>query len=324
MLLATLLQNLKVSLKIALLFSLIFLLFGAKNSKADVITQEKVFVQPNVIVSATIGTPKMTLWGHGPTGSIIELSGVGVEQKIISREDGYYSFDLVYIPDTQYFPELCVTAIDKEGRATPPTCIPEISAGNYFYNVGPVVLPPTISLDASQANPGSQASAQGQTIPLSNVQVVLSRPEFAKNTLGFSIVKTALAYYLPSYSVTSDSDGEFSFNMPANDGTTWRVFTIVEYTDLGRSPKSNTLKFENLTSAAYFWKTLWQFLATFLTWPRIIFLEILIIIILTMIFLMIVHRKNKSTKTSLPEEILHKESNIVKVYQDFLNKKKFN
>jgi len=286
-----------VKLKLAVILSLLFLPIGIGEVSAAILSPTKVIVRPNVVVSATIGIPKMTLWGYGAPFSIIELSGVGVDQKIISKEDGYYSFDLVYLPDSNSFPELCVVEIDQQKRTTPPTCIPPITSGNYFYNVGPVILPPTISLSASKARVESQVSAEGKTIPNSNIKVVLGRPDTSKGILTFRLVKNVLAYYIPSYSIVSDLEGDFSFNMPTGSDTTWRVFAIAEYRDEGQSPKSNTLKFVSLTSAIYFWGKLMAFLLTFLTWPRIIILEILIIII-AIVVILISKRRRKHQKAS--------------------------
>ncbi len=278
-------------LKFALLLFVLFSLSDIKSVRAAALPQEKVIVRPNIIVSATIGIPKMTLWGYGAPGAVIELSGIGVDQTISSDASGYYSFDLIYLPDTSAFPELCVTAIDQEGKITPPTCIPPIASGNYFYNVGPVILPPTISIQAPQARPDSQVSAQGQTIPGVTIEIKLARPEVKTGILGFQFVKRALAFYIPSFSVISDVQGKYSFNMPTGEGTTWRVFAVAEYQDGNKSPKSNTLKFETLSPLAHIWQRILEFIKTFLVWPRIIILELLIILILAVTVLIIIKKK---------------------------------
>ncbi|MCL5019594.1 MAG: hypothetical protein M1426_03840 [Patescibacteria group bacterium] len=278
-------------LKFVLPLFVLFLLSDTKSVQSAVLPQEKTIVRPNIIVSATIGIPKMTLWGYGAPGAIVELSGIGVDQSVTSEANGYYSFDLVYLPNTSSFPELCVTAIDQEGKITPPTCIPPIASGNYFYNVGPVILPPTISIGAPQARPESQVSAQGQTIPGSTVEIKLARPEVGSGILGFRFVKRALAFYIPSFTVISDASGKYSFNMPTSDDTTWRVFAVTEYEDGNKSPKSNTLKFETLSPLAHIWQSLLEFLKTFLSWPRIIILELLIILILVATALVVIKKK---------------------------------
>jgi len=309
-----------VKLKFALLFSVLFILLDIRTVYADVLPPEKVIVRPNVIVSATIGTPRMTLWGYGAPFSVIELSGIGVDQSVISGANGYYSFDLVYLNTS--FPELCVTAIDRGKRITPPTCIPPIGHGNYFYNVGPVILPPTISLGTPQTNEDGQVSAQGETIPNSNVEVKLGRPDAKPGIFGFQPIRSVLAYYIPSYSVLSDAEGNFSFNMPANGNLSWRVFAITDYEGGNKSPKSNTLKFKTLTPAAYAWSNFLAFLGTFLVWPRIIILEILVILILTGIALAIIKRKRGKNKKVEANRNDQKYSELVERYQEFLKKTK--
>jgi len=290
-------------------------LLNIVNLKAQTITSEpgtsSYIISPPVVVSASIGVPKMTIWGYGPPSCSVELSGVGVEQKIISQADGYYSFDIVYLMDSPTFPELCITAIDQERRATPPTCIPAIGGGNYFYNVGPVILPPTISIGAPETHPGSQVSAQGVTIPNSTIEVKLARPDSEEGKLGFHLVRTAHAYYIPSYTVLSDANGSYSFNMPTTTGITWRVFTITDYEGGNKSPKSNTLKFVTITPITFVWRSFWKFLATLLVWPRLLFLEILLIIVLILIVVMILKKKKKRYQ---------KTSEIVERYQNYLSK----
>lgn len=306
-----------------LIFALVvFLLLFVPNSvSAAVSPMQKTIVRPNIIVSATIGIPKMTLWGYGPADSVLELNGIGVDQTTTSDQSGYYSFDLIYLPGEGVFPELCVTAIDNEGRTTPPTCIPPISGGDFFFDVGPVILPPTISIGAPESNFGADVSAQGKTIPNSTINIKLARPEIKSGVLGLRLVSHVLAFYIPNYTVTSDQNGDYSFNMPTNTATDWRVFAIANYRDGNKSPKSNTLKFSTLSLVAYAWESLWEFLKTLLYWPRIIILEILIILILAFIAWLVIHKKKGSSKKKRVPGMDQKHSEIIEKYQEFLAKK---
>lgn len=301
-------------------------LFEAKSASAAVIYQEKSIVKPSVIVSATIGIPKMTLWGYTSAGSVVELTGIGVSQTTISDPTGHYSFDLIFLPNSNTFPELCVTSIDTEKHATAPTCIPPIPQGNYFYNVGPVILPPTIGLGSPQTNPGSQVSAQGTTIPDSTIEIKLARPDTKKGILGFRLVKPALAYYIPSYTVKADANGKYSFNMPITEGVTWRVFATTEYQG-GKSPKSNTLKFETLTPISFVLKSTLGFLSSLTVWPKIIILELLLILILAAASYIVLHQKKRKENDKVkvqPLEVDQNYSNLVERYQDFLSARKSN
>lgn len=302
----------------------LILLSMPRSTHAAIVTQEKSIVRPNVIVSAAIGIPKMTLWGYASPDAHIELAGVGVAQTTVSDSNGYYSFDLIYLPNTASFPELCLTGTDSGGIGTFPTCIPPITGGNYFFNVGPVILPPTISLGTPQTNPGSQVSAQGTTIPNSTVEIKLARPDVNRKGLaGFRIVRQARAYFIPSYSVTSDSKGGYSFNMPVDQGVTWRVFAVTDYRGGGKSPKSNTLVFETLTTGVFVIKSVSSFLSQFLHWPGIIVLEFLLILILLAIALVVSRGKKRREKEKQPT-VEQNYSNIVERYQDFLSVRKSN
>lgn len=309
-------------LKLSFAIAILILFFEAKGVNGAITPQEKVIVRPNIIVSATIGIPKMTLWGYGPAESLVELSGIGVDQNTNSLTNGYYSFDLVYLPNTSNFPELCVTAIDNEGRVTPPTCIPPIGSGNYFFNVGPVILPPTISVGAPETNMGGEVSTQGKTIPGSPVEIKLARPEIKKGVLGFQLVSQVLAYYIPNYTITSDAEGNFSFNMPTGTSTTWRVFAVTKYEDGNRSPKSNTLKFKTLSQGQYAWQNIWAYLKTFLIWPRILVLQLLVILILVIVVLLTIRKRKRKTGKVIISDSDQKYSNIVEKYQEFLKSKK--
>lgn len=259
-----------------LIFVLIFLMSFTKIAASN----QKSIVSPSVVVSAAIGIPKMTLWGYGPPNSNIQLLGVGVDQNTTSDGSGYYSFDIIYLLDANSYPEMCVTAIDSQNIATPPTCIPPVSAGNYFYNVGPVVLPPTISIGSSETYNNSQVSAQGQAIPNSDIEIKLAR----KN----------LTYFVPNYKIESDSKGNYSFNMPTSESEIWRVFTVADFQGL-MSPKSNTLKFEAMKGSTIVTRGILAFLLSFLSWPRILIL-ILLLLIITIVTISLARRKSKISK----------------------------
>lgn len=310
--------KLKIIFMFVLPLLILFLSSEVGNASAQTAFTEKTIVKPNVIVSATIGIPKMTLWGYGSPNSVVELTGVNVDQTTSSDGTGYYSFDLVYLPDTETFPELCITAIDNGKRVTMPTCIPPINRDNYFYSVGPVILPPTISLGAPQTYPESQVSAQGTTIPNSIIEIKLARPNIKQGSLSFKIVRTALAYYVPSYTVVSDAEGKYSFNVPTNKNITWRLFAITDYKDGNKSPKSNTLVFETLTEVSYIKEKVVSFLVSLLGWPNILVLEAFLIIILAIIVWLISRKKKTFSGKKKAFKSDQKYSQIVKKYQEYL------
>ncbi len=140
--------------KTALIFLstyLIFLGLFLSHSVTDVSAQivpSTTITKPLVTISVSLGEPILKLWGYGAPGCRIELSGNGVSDFTYSASDGYFEFSKVYLPTPtdNLYPELCLTEIDQTGQATPPTCIPALPSSEFNYNVGPVILPPTLSL----------------------------------------------------------------------------------------------------------------------------------------------------------------------------------
>jgi hypothetical protein len=235
-----------------------------------------------VTISASLGEPVLRLWGYGSSNSRVELDGRGVSDFTYSKVNGYFEFSKAFLPAPSdlLYPELCLTGIDLIGRATPPTCIPALPANRFSYDIGPIILPPTLSLESGVITPKTQTEASGMTIPDSEVKIVLAEGDGSRSLTNFSIVKTALAYYIPNYTVKSDSRGYFSFNMPDTTPDNWHVFAITTYSQGATSPKSNTLTFSVISPALAAIENIWKLILSLLTLPILIVLEILIILII--------------------------------------------
>lgn len=228
--------------------------------------------ETQVTISASIGAPVLKLWGYGPPGARIELGGDRVSDFTYSATNGYFKFPKTYLPAPSdiFYPELCLIAIDQIGRATPPTCIPGLAATIFNFDIGPVILPPTISITDG---------ASGITIPDSEVKIVLAE-DGRRNFGNFALVREAKAYYIPDYTVKSDDRGYFSFNMPDSQPNTWNVFAITKYSEGTTSPKSNTLKFEVISPALGLIQSIWAFIISLVTLPGLIILEMVVILLI--------------------------------------------
>ncbi|KKS95894.1 MAG: hypothetical protein UV71_C0002G0004 [Microgenomates group bacterium GW2011_GWC1_43_13] len=267
-----------------------------------------------VTISASLGEPVLRLWGYGSANSRVELSGRGVADFAYSRSDGYYEFSKAFLPAPTDFlyPELCLTAIDQTGRATPPTCIPALPANEFSYDIGPIILPPTLSLEAGSTTPDTQVAASGMTIPNSEVKIVLAEGGTGNAITKLSIVTEVSAYYIPNYTVKSDSQGYFNFNMPATTSDKWRMFAITNYSQVATSPKSNTLTFEVISPALAAAQKFWKLILSLFTLPVLISFEILIILVL--IALLLVKRGKKKVSPTI--------SNKIDEYQAYLISKR--
>ena len=279
--------------KISSLAIILFLLIPAFPARA---------AAPNplpytITVTATIGEPKLTLFGWTSPFALVELRGSQVYAETTANIQGYFYFDRVFLPQTANSPELCLSAIDTQDRTSFPTCLPPLPMGLYHIRIGPVLLAPTLSLEKGNFLAGQQVAARGETIPNTEVTIFL-----ANETKGAaSLISPAYAFSLPQYQIISDETGHFEFNLPAGRGgvtppATWRVFASADYLD-SPTPKSNTLAFKIL----FWWQCLWERLIIFLSnlkpywWAVIILVEIVIIIFLYSSF----SSKSNSSKSKL-------------------------
>lgn len=226
--------------------------FNFKDTK--VLGREILGVSSETTVSVSLGEPKLVLWGYGPTSSVVKLEGVGVSDSTLSLSNGYFQFTSVFIPvrpskdKKLLYPEICIQAIDSDKLTTQPTCIPQLPFSNYLYNVGPVILSPTITLEKGSGLPGETIKASGKTLPNSDVEILLARKGSPADF--FKFVKTATAYHIPKYQIKSDSNGFYEFSLPTDSPDNWNIFASTKYAG-SNSAKSNTLKFKVLPYWVY-------------------------------------------------------------------------
>ena len=193
-------------------------------------------IPKSVNISASIGENEVTIFGYSSPNAKIELTGINIYSLTFSGKDGYFKFDKIILPRGKS--ELCLQAKDTNNRSTTPICIPPPPPTNYHTDIGPVLLPPTVSLEQDKINPNSTVISSGQSIPNSPVTIFF----YKENDKGKSFPKKALAYSLPPLKSNSDNEGHYSLNLPTAYSSNYRLYTSVQYGD-NFSPKSNTLLF---------------------------------------------------------------------------------
>lgn len=241
-----------------------------------------------ITVSATVGEPKLTLYGYSSPQALVQLSGRQIAEQVISGSNGYFFFDRVFLPrPTPNYPELCLTAIDSQSRSTFPTCLPALPVGPFDITVGPVLLSPTLSLSKGSFRPGEQVRATGTTIP--NTEVVIFLANNTSRQKLWSLIRPAEAFFLPKYQIKSDQSGHFEFNLPHQyPNNSWRVFASAQYQN-SATPKSNTLTFRVLNWLSWLWLMILRLLKPY-CWLITILTEVIIIT------LILFYRRRRSTK----------------------------
>lgn len=185
-------------------------------------------------VTASIGENRVTIYGYTSPNSRVELSSPRVFAVTYSGSDGYFLFDKTLLPKNPS--DLCLTSFDNNYRSTSPVCIPPPPVNNYHTDIGPILLPPTLSLENDQINPNTTIVTSGQAIPDSQVNISFYKIDDS----GISFPKEVQAYSLPLVTATTDKDGNFSINLPTAYSSDYRLYASAKFND-NYSPKSNTL-----------------------------------------------------------------------------------
>lgn len=218
----------------------------------------------SVSISASIGVNEVTINGYTTPQSRVELTSTDTFDLTYSDDAGYFVFNRTLLPKS--YSDLCLTSTDENSRHSTPVCIPAPPKTNYHTDIGPVILPPTLTLDNSSIKPGSTIITSGQSIPKSEVEIHFYKVDDKATTFP----KSAYAYSLPKFVVTTDESGNFNLNLPTAYSSNYRLYASTVFED-NPSPKSNTL--------LYFMPSQFNYLIIFL--PIFIFTFIIFFFLLS-------------------------------------------
>ena len=218
---------------------------------------EKIQDKEKVTVTASIEENRVTIYGYTSPISRVELSSTKVFAVTYSNNLGYFEFDKTILPKDPS--DLCLTTTDDSSRLSTPVCIPPPPATNYHTDIGPIILPPTITIDNESIKPNSTTVTSGQSIPNSPIEIYLYQidskaPIFPSLDVALAKFrpKSVQAFGLPIFSTISDNLGNYSFNLPTAYATNYRLYSTVKFGD-DHSPKSNTLNYRLPSLLWLFW-----------------------------------------------------------------------
>lgn len=195
-------------------------------------------IEKDAQISAYIGNGRFSVYGYAPSNSQVILSGIGIYDEQIASKNGYFEFKNQFLPINPAY-EPCLTAKDKFGRITNPVCIPPIPK-DYEIEIGPVLLPPTISLNQPNYFIGDDITFSGQSIPNSEVNLSMF---VDKKSFGF--IPETHAYSIPEVKGTTDDKGNYSITMPSSRVENYRVFSQLKMNQ-DFSPNSNIVRIKVL------------------------------------------------------------------------------
>jgi hypothetical protein len=227
------------------MFSVTIFLFSRSTPINSTILGSKTKQSKEIMVSASIGDRRFTLFGYSSPYAFVTLEGTGIFDQTYADSDGYFEFRNRFSPFSPR--EACLTAQDQLGRLSNPICLPAFPT-SYNITIGPVILPPTISLANPSADRdyfiGDEIVLAGQTIPNSEVDLSMFIDENKSlvNYLASEIVliKPAYALTFPKLTTGSDDEGNFAVSLPSSNPDFIRLFTQVNFQN-ELSPKSIAL-----------------------------------------------------------------------------------
>lgn len=230
-------------------------------------------------VYVSIGEHRFTLFGYTSPYALVTFSGLGVFDQTYADKNGYFIFQNRFSPLSPK--EACLTAQDQLGRLSPPLCLPPFPT-NYNVEIGPVILPPTISVEKGEYLVGQNGVLSGQSIP--NCEINLSFFTDSKKNF-FDFIPSVEAYSLPKLTAKTDEKGNFSLNVPTNYPAKLRVFAQTLYEN-NFSQKSLTLNIKVLP----WWMIIFKFFGFIFSFLKEKIIEFLLLIEGTILILFIFRR----------------------------------
>jgi len=193
----------------------------------------------DIVNSAFIGEFRFSLYGYTSPYAVVNFEGMGIFDQTTADGQGYFQFKNRFSPFSKR--EACLSSKDQFGRLSSPVCLPPFPV-NYSVSIGPVIMPPTVSLDKKDYFMGDQVMLSGQAVP--NTEVKLSVFGEDKDSRGLladfhGLIRPVEASSFPQLNIKSDSKGNFSINLPSSNPEKFRLFA---QTDFKKSISANSVK----------------------------------------------------------------------------------
>ncbi|MEK7633880.1 MAG: hypothetical protein AAB437_03485 [Patescibacteria group bacterium] len=272
----------------------------------------------NIENSVSIGEFKFSLFGYTSPKAQVTFEGMGIFDQTTADDKGYFQFENRFSPFSSR--EACLSSKDQFGRLSSPVCLPPFPV-NYNVSIGPVIMPPTISLDKQDYFMGDQVILSGQAVPNTEVSLAIFTQDGSRK-LGmetgislpnlfsiFSFAGPVEAFTFPELTAKSDDKGNFSINLPSSSPEKFRLFA---QTDFKKSISPNSIKLS--FSILPVWMIIVKFFLFLFSLIRPRLLEILIIAeIIYIIYVMKGHIQNKAIilyKNRLP--VIKEERALIK------------
>ncbi|VVA44585.1 conserved hypothetical protein [Candidatus Roizmanbacteria bacterium] len=188
----------------------------------------------NIENSVSIGEFRFSLFGYTSPYALVTFEGMGIFDQTTANNVGFFTFNNRFSPFSKR--EACLSSKDQFGRLSSPVCLPPFPV-NYNVSIGPVIMPPTVSLDKKDYFMGDQVMLSGQAVPSTDVKLSIFGDVGKKSRL--ALIKSVEAFTFPGLTAKSDDKGNFSVNLPSSTPNKFRLFG---QTDFKKSVSPNSVK----------------------------------------------------------------------------------
>lgn len=213
-----------------------------EKKQGDVAGIENIYQTNNIINSLYVGEFRFTLFGYTSPFAEVTFSGQGIFDKTTADKNGYFEFKNRFSPFSPR--EACLMSKDQFGRISSPLCLPPFPV-RYNVEIGPVIMPPTVSLNKNGYFIGDKAILTGQTVPNSDINLsIFVDKKFTDNFISSAnpfFPKAVEAFSMPKLKFLSDKNGNFSISLPSSSSKKYRLFVQTGFKN-SYSPNSLVLK----------------------------------------------------------------------------------
>lgn len=179
------------------------------------------------MVSAFIGNARYTITGYTSPFALVKLEGQGIYNETHADKNGRFIFENGFSPLSPR--EVCVTGIDTDGRITQPLCLAAFPIKKNI-SIGPLILPPTLSLNQPEFLINDNGILHGLSTPGSTIDINVSKDTSKQNI---------------TIQTHANQDGDYSVTLPTSHRDNVHVYSQSKFNKL-ESITSNLLTFQIL------------------------------------------------------------------------------
>lgn len=208
----------------------------------------------SALASVSVGIYRFSLTGYSSPFAKIILEGQGLYEETSADTNGKFTFSNRFSPLSDR--EVCLTAVDTNGRASATFCLPPFPTDKNVA-LGPVIMPPTITLNQDIYSLNDFGVSSGKAVPLSKVDIALASAGQERPI---------------ELSTQSNADGDYSMTLPTQKNNSYELTAHNSFETL-ESTKSTHLSFSILP----LWLLLIRYCMKLLFFVRLFALPLIIV-----------------------------------------------